>query len=388
MADREIGLEEYRERARTWLSEVERPEVPSDYDERFAVLRRWQRTLFDGGWVGIQWPERFGGQGLTIRHTLVFDEELLRARLPQPIGSIGLEVVGPTILGHGTDEQRQRLLPPLLSGEELWGQGFSEPDAGSDLAGLRAKAVRDGDELVLSGQKVWTSWASDADWCAVLARTDPEAPRHRGISYLLVDMKSPGVTVTPIIHMNGDAEFNELFFDEVRVPVENVLTGFGEGWRLAMDTLGHERSSFVLRRAMENQSSFIDLVDDVRSGIAGGEGPPEDVVADLGELFVAMKTMEAQTRDTARRVGSGNVPSPLDSIDKLTLTETEQHLYAAAVELLGAERMVVGARPNGLPVERWMPGLMYARSASIYGGSSQIQRSIIAERHLGLPRGR
>lgn len=387
MAD-EVDLDRFRGRARAWLADVERPELPRDYDERFDALRRWQGVLFEGGWVGVSWPRRFGGQGLTLRHKLVFEEELMRARLPQPIGTIGLEVVGPTILEFGTDAQRERLLPPLLSGEELWAQGFSEPDAGSDLANLRTKAYRDGDELVIVGQKIWASWASNATWCAVLARTEEGSYRHHGISYLLVRLDSPGVTVRPIVHMNGDAEFNEIFFDEVRVPAENCLAEFGDGWKLAMQTLGHERSSFVLRRAMENQASFIDLVDGVREEVdrrgvdaAGMEGL-------LGEVFVAMKTMEAQTHATARRVGNEEVPSPLDSVDKLSLTATEQALYAAAVEILGTERMEDRDQVNGLDAKRWTGGLMYARSASIYGGSSQIQKTIIAERALGLPRER
>ena len=380
-------LEQYRAEAREWLAAVDAPKSTEDYLEHLRGLRNWHRALYEGGWVGIQWPKRFGGQGLTIRHKLIFEEELGRARLPQPSTSIGLDVVGPTILRYGTDAQRERFIPPLLAGDELWGQGFSEPDAGSDLASLRTRAVRDGDELVISGQKIWTSWASDADWCAVLARTDPSLERHRGISYLLVEMDSPGLTVRPIIHMNGDAEFNEIFFDDVRIPVDNVLGNFEEGWKLAMDTLGHERSTFVLRRAVENRASFMDIVDGLRDYL-DGVSAEADVAAHLGRVYVELRTMEAQTRATARRVGAGDVPTALDSVDKLSLSETEQSVYELAVECLGSERMVVGGRTKGLDADRWTPGLMYARSASVYGGTSQIQKSIIAERALGLPKGR
>jgi alkylation response protein AidB-like acyl-CoA dehydrogenase len=380
-----VGVDEYRRRARIWLGQVKPPDLGSSYEERFAGLRRWQRVLYDAGWVGIHWPREVGGGGLSMHHTLAFAEELVRARLPQPVGSIGVEVIGPTILRHGSNEQRNRFLPQLLSGVELWGQGFSEPGAGSDLAGLRTRAIRDGDTLIVTGQKVWTSWATDADFCAVLARTDLNAGRHNGISYLIVDMRAPGVTVRPIRQMTGDPEFNEIFFDDVAVPLENVVGGLGGGWQLAMDTLGHERSGYAIRRRMENESAFIDLVDALR---AAGPGAVPDARAAIGELFVSLKKFEAQSRATATRLADGEGPTPIDSLDKLSLTATEQQLYAVASNLLGVERMVVGARPWGARAEDWIKGLLYARSASIYGGSSQIQRSIIAERHLGLPRGR
>jgi alkylation response protein AidB-like acyl-CoA dehydrogenase len=377
-------LDQFRVRARQWLDSVESPVLSDVYDERFEQLRVWQRTLFDAGWVGLNWPAEYGGGGLSIRHSFVFGEELVRARLPQPVGSIGLEVVGPTILRHGSEELRRRFLPPLLSGDELWCQGFSEPNAGSDLASLRTRATRDGDELVLSGQKTWTSWATGADWCAVLARTDGEAQRHKGISYLLVDVRSPGVTITPLVQMTGDAEFNEIFFDDVRVPVEHVLGGFGEGWRLAMDTLGHERGGYGIRRRLENEVAFLDLV----TALQGSDDLPEDAFAAVGELFVELKLFEAQSRLTGERIEAGNVPSPLDSVDKLMLSRTEQHLYAVGADLAGPGRMVVGACPHGLDAESWVKGLLYARSASVYGGSAQIQRTIVAERLLGLPRAR
>jgi alkylation response protein AidB-like acyl-CoA dehydrogenase len=394
-------LEQYRERARAWLASVERPELSSDdYDEKFRALKQWQQTLYGGGWIGIHWPVEYGGQGLSVRHSLVFGEELARARLPAPAGAIGLEVVGPTVLHHGNDEQRRRLIPPLLSGEEMWCQGFSEPGAGSDLANVATRAERDGDELVVTGQKIWTSWATDADWCAVLARTDPDVAKHKGLSYLLVDVHSPGVTVKPIVMMTGDAEFNEIFFDEVRVPMANVLGELGDGWKLAMDTLGHERGGYAIRRRLQNQTAFLDLVtalqssratDSVASGVRPGSDPgltPEDAALLVGELFVELKAFEAQTRLTGDRIVAGDVPSPLDSVDKLTLGRTEQHLYGVAAELLGGQRMVAGAEPYGLDAEEWTKGLCYARSASVYGGSAQIQRTIVAERLLGLPRTR
>ena len=290
--------------------------------------------------------------------------------------------LGPTILRHGTEDQRRRYLPPLLSGAELWCQGFSEPDAGSDLAGLRTNAVREGDEFVITGQKIWTSWATDADWCAVLARTDQDAPKHKGISYLLVDLRSPGVTIKPIVQITGDAEFNEIFFDQVRVPADCVLGGLGDGWSLAMDTLGHERGGYAIRRRLENEMAFHDLV----RALQRVDDLPAHTALLVGELFVELKAFEAQSRGTADRLQAGHGPSPLDSLDKLGLSRTEQYLYSVGAEVLGAELMVAGARPRGLDAEEWTKGLLYSRAASVYGGSEQIQRTIVAERLLELPR--
>jgi alkylation response protein AidB-like acyl-CoA dehydrogenase len=333
--------------------------------------------------VGIHWPRDFGGQGLTVRHTIAFTQELVRARAPQPVGAIGLEVVGPTILRYGSAGLSARFLPPLLSGEELWCQGFSEPDAGSDLASLRTTALPDGDSLVVSGQKTWTSWAVDADWCAVLARMDQEAPAHRGIGYLLVDMRSPGVSVRPITQLTGETEFCEVFFTNVRVPRDQVLGGPGDGWRMAMDTLGHERAGYAIRRGMENRTAFLDLVDAIAQG---NRGAPDDALA-LGELYVLMEAFDANVEVTVERLSSGDVPSPHDSVDKLLLTETEQALYKTATDVLGALRAVPDA--SDVPdAQRWTKGLLYARAASVYGGSSEIQRSIVAERLLGLPKAR
>lgn len=378
-------LEAYRHEARAWLEQAAKPVLSLDYDENFPLLKAWQKTLYEAGYVGIAWPTAYGGQGLSKRHALVFAEELARARAPQPGGSIGLEVVGPTILAYGTEEQRRTLLPPLLSGEQTWCQGFSEPEAGSDLAGLRTKAVRDGDHLEISGQKIWTSYATHADWCAVLARTDPDAPRHKGISYVLVDMRSPGIEVRPIVQMTGDAEFNEVFFDDVRVPVSNVLGDFGDGWKLAMDTLGHERGGYALRRGAENEAAFRDLVHALRAAQRADDAPTARAI---GRLLVQLRAFEAQGRATAERQRTGDVPSPLDSVDKLSLSETEQLLYATAVDALGSQRIAADATPFGLSAERWMKGLMYARAASVYGGSREIQRTLVAERLLMLPRGR
>ncbi|WP_142064316.1 acyl-CoA dehydrogenase family protein [Pseudarthrobacter sp. B4EP4b] len=384
--DTAADIEAYRRAARAWLDETELPVVPREFEKRAAVLRDWHRRLYDAGWVGIQWPKSVGGQGLTVDHQLAFSLELAHARAPQPVGSIGLEVVGPTILKYGTAQQHDRFIPRLLAGEDVWCQGFSEPDAGSDLASLRTRGVIEGDELVITGHKVWTSWATNADWCAVLVRTGTLESRHRGISYVLVDMRSPGITVNPIAMLNGDAEFNELMFDGVRVPLENVLGEINGGWSLTMDTLGWERAGYAIRRRVENEISFSDMLDTVRSNTTGE--PDERLAERIGRLDLELSAFRALSSQTARRLASGDVPSPMDSVDKLVLGRTEQHLAGTALDLLGAYRLAISSRPGGLDAEGISKDYLYGRAASVYGGSAQIQKTLIAERLLGLPKGR
>jgi alkylation response protein AidB-like acyl-CoA dehydrogenase len=383
-ASSEPSVPDFQRQARSWLASADVPQLPPTYAGRAELLRRWHRTLYQAGWVGIQWPREVGGRGLSVHHQLAFNEELARARAPQPVGSIGLEVVGPSILKYGTPAQRDRFIRPLLSGDEVWCQGFSEPNAGSDLASLRTSAATDGDELVITGQKTWTSWATDADWCALLVRTDKSAPKpHLGISYVLTDLHSPGVTVKPIVMFNGDAEFNELFFDNVRVPLVNVLGQLNGGWALAMDTLGWERAGYSIRRRVENEVAFRDLLDQIRSALAGGEPDDHSAVA-LGSVYAQLRAFAALTRRSAERLAGGEVPSPQDSVDKLWLTQTEQALTGLAFDLLGAARTSPADSDGRKLVKRFL----YGRAASVYGGSSQIQRTLVAERLLGLPRGR
>jgi len=384
----EPTLEEHRTAVRAWLAAAAIPEVPLDLDERFEVLRRWQRTLFDAGWVGISWSREAGGRGLSPLHQMVFAEELARAGAPQPIGLIGLDVVGPSIDHYGNSTQKTRLLPRLLSGEDIWCQGFSEPDSGSDLASLRTRARIEDDHFVISGQKVWTSWAHKAQWCALLARTDQDAPKHKGISYILVDMSTPGVTVRPLVQMTGDSEFCEVFFEDVRVPVENLVGELNAGWAIAQHTLGDERGSYTLRRCVEYEVALDEAVKDLRAHFAAtGTSPSERTCEQIGRAYTAVRGLEGQTRKTMARKMAGEGPSPYDSVDKLSLNEAEQLLYTAVTDLLGPLRNVSDGSPTGLDSPRWVKEHYYSRATSIYGGTSQIQRNIIAERLLGLPRG-
>ncbi|MHA6797473.1 acyl-CoA dehydrogenase family protein (plasmid) [Pseudonocardia bannensis] len=383
-----IELETFRGEARKWFADQNLPVVPLDIDGRFEVLRAWQRTLFESGWLGISWSTEVGGRGLSPVHQLVFNEELVRARAPQPIGLIGLEVVGRSIEHYGSDWQRRELLPRLLSGEDIWCQGFSEPEAGSDLASLRTSARDAGEDFVVSGQKVWTSWAKQAQWCALLVRTDRDAPKHKGISYLLVDMSSPGITVRPLVQMTGDEEFCEVFFDEVSVPKRNLVGEINAGWAVANHTLGSERGSYTVRRRAELEVAFDDAVAQVQSWSGGGrERVPDRVAAALGKAQIALQVLEGQTRKTIDRLVAAAGPTAEDSLDKLLLNGVEQAVFESVVDLLGPFRTAPNLAPFGLEAERWIHDHYFSRAVSIYGGTSQIQRNIIAQRILGLPRG-
>jgi alkylation response protein AidB-like acyl-CoA dehydrogenase len=372
-------LETYRDGVRSWLRDADVPAPPRSGDERFTSHRAWQRTLYDAGFVGVAWPSEWGGQGLTLRHQQVVNEELARVRAPHPIGLIGLEVVGPSIGRFGTPEQRTRFLPSLLSGDDIWCQGFSEPGAGSDLAAISTRAVRDGDDLVVTGQKVWTSWAHKASWCAVVARTDQGAERHRGLSYLLVDMRSRGVEVRPLVQITGEAEFNEVFFDDVRVPASNLLGEAGAGWAIAMDSLSHERGTYVLRRRTEVSNAFHAALDHVEDPAALSE----QLVTSVGAAEVGLRTLQAQTWATMARLEAGVSAPALDSIDKTVLTKVEQQVGHSVRDLLGTSVSAWDAEGGGGTALR---DYLFSRAISIYSGTHQIQSNIIAQRHLGLPR--
>ena len=374
-------LDAFREAFRAWLNNAAVP-GPGPIEPRFEAIRSWQRTLYEAGYVGVSWPVEWGGRGLTLRHQQVVNEELGRLRAPQPVGLIGLEVIGPSIGRFGTPEQRARFLPPLLAGTDIWCQGFSEPGAGSDLASLTTRAVRDGDEYVLSGQKVWTSWAHHASWCAVVARTDSTAAKHRGLSYLLVDMQSPGIEVRPLVQITGEAEFNEVFFDDVRVPADNLLGKPGAGWSIAMDTLSHERGTYVLRRRIEVASAFYQAVERVESPGA----LPEHIVISIGAAEAALRSLRAQTWATLARHESGTSTPALDSMDKVVLTNAEQQVGHALRDLLGPAVSAWDAESGAGGPATALRDYLFSRAISIYSGTQQIQNNIIAQRHLGLPR--
>lgn len=368
----------FRRQAASWL-ETEKPrQLAEDFDLRIRQLQQWQAQLYDAGWLGLSWPKEYGGQGRSALEQVAFNLEIVAAKAPMPLGTPGLEIVGPTILRFGTEEQKRRLLPPLLRGDEPWCQGFSEPDAGSDLAALQTRAVREDGTFVVNGQKVWTSLAQIARWCALLVRTGPQESRHRAISYLLVDMASPGITVRPIRQITGDPEFSEVLFENVRVPYENLLGPVNEGWRVAMTTLGFERGPYVLRRTAELRAAFDELVEELRSD-AWDASQAERV----GRVAIELAALGARG-DAILEALVAESSGLESSLDKLILARSEQALFGLALDSLGPFAMT--ARAPGRNANHWAHEYLYGRAASVYGGTSEIQRGIIAERILGLPR--
>jgi alkylation response protein AidB-like acyl-CoA dehydrogenase len=383
-----------REEVREFLAgNVLRPEdLPGDLDARVAVLRKWQRDVYDAGLVGIAWPKEYGGRGGTASQQLVANLEMARAGAPELIGVIALEVVGPSIVAHGTPEQKRTYVKRMLTGEDIWCQGFSEPEAGSDLASLKTRAEHDGDHFVINGQKTWTSWAKYADWCAVLARTDRDAPAHKGISYLIVDTRAPGVDVRPLKQITGDAEFGEIFFDDVRVPKANLLGELNGGWPLAMHTLTNERGPAVAGRQVKLRITLDRLIDEAHSIQRDGRPAIEDpeILARLTRAHISLEVLRYQSYRSAGAATARGAAGLESSVDKLWLVASEQLLGGTVMDVLGPHLCNPEIRSDNLPAPDRISELqnvyLYSRAASVYGGSEQIQKNIIAQRMLGLPR--
>ncbi len=362
----------FRASLRAWLAEhAPTGPAPMHGPERAAFWGDWHRSLHAGGWMGLSWPVDVGGSGLPAVYEALLNDEIGRAGAP-PAPHVGF--LGRALLHFGTDEQRRRYLPPLLSGAEVWCQGFSEPGAGSDLASLRTSATLDGDHWVVRGQKVWTSDAAWADWCLMLVRTDPDVPKHRGISALIVDMGSPGVDVRPITQINGDTEFCEVFLDDVAVPVDHMVGRPGQGWELAMATVGYERGPADVGFS----SRYVRLLAELDAFAADAPLTAHQRLA-LARARVHVEVLRAHVLRSLSARGDGSPPGPEGSIDKLLGTRTEQALHHAAADLHGTA--VVTGEAAVVRSE-----YLYSRAASIAGGTSQIQRTIVAERVLGLPR--
>jgi alkylation response protein AidB-like acyl-CoA dehydrogenase len=386
---------EFRQKARQWL-EQNRPAgiadrgfaLPID-QESIRTLRDWQRRLYDAGYLGIAWPAQYGGQGLTIIESAIFNEEMARVRAPAPLNELGLSMGGPTILEHGTEEQKQRFVKKILTCEEVWCQGFSEPGSGSDLAALGTRATLQGDEFIVNGQKVWTSLGHIADWCMLLVRTEPNAPKHRGISYLLVDMHSSGITVQPLKQLTGEAEFNQMFFEDVRVPRENLLGPLNGGWGVAITTLMNERATLSLATVMRFRNTFEDLAELARRMLSSGACglTAAQVRQTLAQFYVDVESMKYLAYRNFSRLTRGGTPGPEGSISKVLWSELNQRMNEFAL-LLQGPRAVLTEGSNGLLDNgRWQYGLLRSRGNTIEEGTSEIQRSIIAERLLGLPKG-
>ncbi len=385
----------FREKARTWLAE----NLPTGIANRgFALaidqatvrlLTDWQRRLWEAGYLGLSWPKEYGGQGASMIEGAIFNEEMARVRAPAPLNELGLSMGGPTILEHGTEDQKRRFLPKILSCEEIWCQGFSEPVSGSDLAALGTRAVIDGDHFVVNGQKVWTSLGLISDWCMLLVRTDADAPKHRGISYLLVDMHSPGVTVRPLQQITGEAEFNQMFFDEVRVPRENLLGPLNGGWGVALTTLMNERATLALATVMRFRNVFDDLAELGRRVIREGTCTldPRVIRQTLAQFYVEVESMKYLAYRNFSKLTRGGTPGPEGSISKVLWSELNQRMNEFALVLQGPRAALSAGSNHAVDDGRWQYALLRSRGNTIEEGTSEIQRSIIAERLLRLPKG-
>lgn len=352
---------------------------PADEDENARFQTWWERTLYEAGYQGIHWPTAYGGQGLGIVEQLIAAEEFGRASAPEGINTIGKELVGPIVLAVGSEEQKRELIPRLLRLDDIWCQGFSEPEAGSDLAGLRTRAVRDGDHWVVNGQKLWTSFARHANKCILLARTDPHAPKHKGLTLFVLDMQTPGITVRPVRQMTDRREFNEVFLEDVRIPAGMHLGGINEGWHAAVGVLGFERATARLYRQARFQAEFTELLALLAARPEkAGDGWFRQTV---GTLAAELRMLRLLNLKTASRIATGKGIGSEASIVKLFWSELHQRITTFALEVLG-EDFAAGA-PG---VERFRYLYLQARAETLYAGTSEIQRSIIAERMLGLPR--
>jgi alkylation response protein AidB-like acyl-CoA dehydrogenase len=362
-------------------------ELPRALDERMEVLRRWQAACYGAGFVGRAWPAKFGGGGRPPVEQIVVDQELAAAGAPEFVNVVGLDVLGPSLLRFGNDEQRARYIRPILAAEEIWCQGFSEPEAGSDLASLGTRAVQKGDNFVINGQKTWVSWGQYATWCGVLARTDESVPRHRGISMLIVDMSSAGVEVRPMTQITGHAEFCELFLGDVVVPRENLLGELGDGWKIAMHTLGHERGTAALPRQVKLRTWLDRAVSVAARRTFDGRPLLEDAEAQtaLARALIGIEVLRHHAYRTVGEFLNGGAVGPESSSVKLLMAEAEQRLASTVLEVLGPT-LLDGDPDEALENGFWYETYLYSRAATVYGGTQQIQRDIIADRILSLPK--
>ncbi|HEY6380048.1 MAG TPA: acyl-CoA dehydrogenase family protein [Candidatus Dormibacteraeota bacterium] len=381
----------FRDEVRSWLGD-HRDQIEAtralDWEaggEAFERYRDWERELHKAGLAGAAWPVEYGGRGASLVQQAILTDEYVRADAPARINRLGLGLLGPTLMVHGTQAQRERHLARILNCDEIWCQGFSEPNAGSDLAALRTRALRDGDEFVINGQKIWTSLGRFGDWIFTLVRTDPDAPRHGGISFVLIDMHSPGVEVRPLVQINGDARFAEVFFTDVRVPAGNVVGEVNGGWKVAMTALGFERGTGLGSPAAFNRmlEATVDITRrEPRNGGVAADDP--DVRRRVAQAYIDTRLFELSTQRTLTRLGKGQTLGPEASLTKLWWSEMEARIAELAIDVLGPRGELL---PGSRDAEgEWFNEYLYARAAMIYAGTSEIQKNILAQRVLGLPR--
>src|SRR5919198_1281302 len=365
----------FRDGVRAWLEENHPGPEPDGEEAKFEFRREWQRKLHDAGWAGISWPREYGGRGATLIEQAIFSEEMARAKAPSPANVLGLVMGGPVVIAHGTEEQKERFLEPILSAEEIWCQGFSEPESGSDLASLKTKAAKSNGGWNVTGQKVWTTFAHEAKWCMLVARTDPDAPKHKGLTYFLMDMEQDGVQVRPLRQITGESEFNEIFMEEAYIPDENVVGQPGEGWNVAITTLMNERAGIAFGSAVAVKIALGELMELVRE-----RGLDDDPVIRqrIGQLFIETETLRLNAyRGLTGQMKCG-YPGPEGSLPKWQWSDINQALTELAMEVRGPEGPIVD--------DKWTYRFLRARANSIEGGTTEILKNIIAERVLGLPK--
>ena len=365
----------FRDELRAWLAENHPGEDPPGDDAAFEHRRQWQRKLYDAGYAGFSWPKEYGGRGATLVEQALFGEEMARARAPQPVNVLGMVMGGPVVIHHGTDEQKERWLNPILTGEEIWCQGFSEPDSGSDLASLKTKAVKSNGDWLVTGQKVWTTYAHEAKWCMLVARTDLDVPKHKGLTYFIMDMEQDAVQVRPLHQITGEPEFNELFMEEARIPDENVVGGEGNGWAVAITTLMNERAGLGAASAAACGSRSATS----RSSPASAAWPTTRSIRQrIAQLSIEVELLRLNSWRGLTQIMKSGVPGPEGSLPKWQWGEIHQALTELAVDILGED----GAAWDS----PWTYRLLRSRANSIEGGTTEILKNIIAERVLGLPK--
>jgi alkylation response protein AidB-like acyl-CoA dehydrogenase len=387
----------FRDEVRAWLQAnlpngwAEQAHAGSDVPraDAYDALRTWQRKMYEAGLVGVTWPKEYGGRGLSFMEELILQEEMATAKAPPVLNILAIGMAGPTIIAWGTEEQKRQYPRRMLSCEEVWCQGYSEPNAGSDLASLQTRAVRDGEHFVINGQKVWTSLAHIADWMMLLARTNPAAPKHKGITYFLLDMKTPGVTVKPLRQITGDAEFNEVYFDNVRVHESQILGGLDNGWAVGLTTLMYERLALGFGLQVRLRIALDGLVALARQTRRNGARATRDPLLrqKLAQLWIDTEVFKYTGARALTRLLRGERPGPEASTGKMMWVEGHQRLQELAMEILGPYSQIGrGSRwaaNNGL----WQHSFLRSRANSIEGGTTEIQKNIIGERVLGLPKG-
>jgi alkylation response protein AidB-like acyl-CoA dehydrogenase len=374
----------FRAEARAWL-EANVPAAPLasfDTADGARAHRAWERRLHAGGWAMVPWPVEYGGRGANLLEWLVFEEEYYRARAPKRINQNGIFLLGPTIMEYGTAAQKARFLPKIASSEEVWAQGWSEPNAGSDMAAITTTALRDGDHYVIRGQKTWASRGAFADWLFGLFRTDPDSQRHQGLTFLLVPLDTKGVTVRPIAQLDGETGFAEVFFDDARVAIEHRLGPEGEGWSVAMSTAGFERG-LMLRSPARFQDTAARLVGLLRANDAAANEPLRD---DVIRCWMGAEAYALETYRTVSRLLAGGKIGAEASLNKIFWSELDIRMHELALEILGDRAELLPEAPAARGVGTWLDSYLFALSGPIYAGTNEIQRNIVAERILGLPR--